>query len=211
VDVLLAILTIVAWPVVGLVLGIVGILILKKPLIRAVDRVKKIGPTELSTEQVIQESAKDLRPTPSDEALKVFDNRLLVAREDAVRKDLDGRGISTSIERERVLLRHFSAISVCFQFERTYNQIWGSQIAALQLLNTRGDHGCEQSELLAFYSDAKNIFQHLYANYPFESWLKFMESFALIKVASDKISITLEGREFLKYLLDQSYFFQKPG
>ena len=63
---LLAILPILAWPLVGLVLGIVGILILKKPLIRAVDRVKKIGPTELSTEQVIQESAKDLRPTPSD-------------------------------------------------------------------------------------------------------------------------------------------------
>ena len=132
-------------------------------------------------------------------------------REEAVRKDLDGRKILTSIERDRILIRHFSAITLGYQFERTYNQIWGSQIAALQFLNTRGDHGCERSEMLVFYSEGKNGFPLLYGNYPFENWFKFMESFTLITIAGDKISITLEGREFLKYLLDQPYSFQKPG
>lgn len=208
---LLAILPIIAWPAVAIILGIVAILILKKSLRGAVDRVRKIGPAELSTGPIIQESAKDLRPTPSDEALKVFDNRLLMAREDTVRKDLDKRGISSSSERERVLIRHYSGLQLGFQFERTYNRIWGSQIAALQFLNVRGEHGCERSELLPFYSQAKEAFPTFYINYPFDSWCNFLLSFSLMKVIGTKTFITLEGREFLKYLLDLTYSFHKPA
>ncbi len=196
---------------VGLILGILVLVFLIKPLIRLVDRVKKIGIADLSTEPVVQESAKNLRPTPSDEALKIFDNQLLLSREDAVRKDLDSRGLSAQSERERVLIRYYSALTFCLQFERIYNGIWGSQVAALQFLNTRGDHGCERSDLLAFYSQAKEAFPTFYGEYSFDSWCKFLESFSLIKVEGTKTSLTLEGREFLKYLLDQAYSFHKLG
>ena len=210
-DSLLAILPILAWPLVILILGIVAILTLKQSLRGAVDRAKKmkIGPAELSTEPIFQESAKNIRPTSSDEAMKIFDNQLLVSRDEVIKKDLDAR--TTPNDRERVLIRHFSALTFAYQFEKIYNQIWGSQIAAVHFLNTRGDHGCEKSELLPFYSEGRKAFPQMYRTYPFESWSNFLESFSLMKVADNRTSITAEGREFLKYILDQHYSFQKSG
>ena len=50
-----------------------------------------------------------------------------------------------------------------------------------------------------------------YANYSFEQWLVYMESQMLVTRKDDKVYITLDGREFLKYLIHQGYTLYKYG
>ena len=52
----------------------------------------------------------------------------------------------------------------------------------------------------------------MYANYNFKQWLAYMESQRLLSIGMDeKIRITLDGREFLKYLIHQGYTLYKYG
>jgi len=200
------------WPAVVLILGIIALIFLRKPLVRFFDRAveMKFGSAAVTAAQAPQESSKDIKAAPSDELLKAFDNALLIKNEDIIRKEFETRKITAQSDRERILIRYLSATALSLQFEKIYNSIWGSQISALQLLNTRGA-GYSEEEVHAFYKSGKSNFPKMYEIYSFEQWLQFLESFSLIKRDGKSFVLTLEGREFLKYLIDQGHTFQKLG
>lgn len=54
----------------------------------------------------------------------------------------------------------------------------------------------------AFYDAAVEANPHGYANYPFSHWLSFLKSWTLVREDGTALSITVRGREFLKYLVD---------
>ena len=75
-----------AWPVVVLILGIIVILVFKKPLERLIDRTQKVGKGGLEAGSAIQIAPDQQRPSRGDELLRQFDNALLVKREVDIRK-----------------------------------------------------------------------------------------------------------------------------
>ena len=75
-----------AWPVVVLILGIIVILVFKKPLERLIDRTQKVGKGGLEAGSAIQTAPDQQRPSRVDELLRQFDNALLVKREVDIRK-----------------------------------------------------------------------------------------------------------------------------
>ena len=104
-----------------------------------------------------------------------------------------------------------AAASIVQEFERIYSIVWGSQLGALQFLNSAGVDGTETLSLQAWYDQAAAQYVDTYTNYTFEQWLGFLQSQQLIVRANDQVGITLEGREFLKYVLHQGYRMYKPG
>ena len=65
--------------------------------------------------------------------------------------------------------------------------------------------------LKPYYDLAKGQAPELYENYSFEQWLTFMENHRLVGRKESKVAITLVGREFLKYLVNQGFSLYKAG
>jgi len=97
-------------------------------------------------------------------------------------------------DRERFLTRGMTATLVMGFFEITWWLMFGSQIRALERLN-KGVASIQ--ELRPFYE--QSLPQH--PQYPFESWLIFLTSRILIRQDGNNVSITVRGREFLTWLV----------
>jgi hypothetical protein len=61
-----------------------------------------------------------------------------------------------------------------------------------RFLNAR-DEGAQISELTPFYEAAKMIYPLWYRNYPFEGWIRFLESSKLILLRESRFFITIAG------------------
>ena len=197
------------WPIAGIVIAVIAMLLFRKPLERFLDRAKKIGTTGISTAIGAQDTAKsEVGPSAADEFARLFDNQLLVQREDCIRTDLVRIVGADQIQKEKFLLRMIAVLTIVQQFETTYRTIYGSQLNALEMTNaTPGGVPLEIFE--ALYNQAAARDKELYANYSFEQWLKYIEGQLLSIRKDDKIHITLTGREFLKYIMHQGYTLYK--
>lgn len=203
-----ALFEILVWPLVVVILG----LIFKKSIERLIDRTTKVSKSGLVAANKPQEAVESPKASNVNEFLKkTFDNALLVELEDILKKQVDALNPTSHEERERLLMKLLASILILSIFDSTYYLIYGSQITALQHLNNfRGDN-IPTTELKLFYDAAKNVDPQFYRNYSFDSWLKFLESSLLIKYEGKNVAITIRGKEFLKYLVDQGYTFLKKG
>ncbi len=204
-------LSIIAWPVVALLLGLVAIFVFRAPLSRFLDRAQEIGKTGIRASSSKQISDTAHNGPKADELLKSFDNVLLRNRETLILNHLSNSKIEEAAERERVLVRFLAGVGIALYFERTYAAIWGSQIAALQFLNEAGEGGIDPELLRPWYDQAAAQNLELYANYQFDRWLGFLETSLLVTKAQGRVIITLEGREFLKFIVHQGYTRFKQG
>ncbi|HZD70287.1 MAG TPA: hypothetical protein VFA45_15735, partial [Actinomycetes bacterium] len=85
------------------------------------------------------------------------------------------------------------------------------QISALQFLNSTGEIGIDPELLRPWFEQAAAREPEAYAGDTLDRWLGFLENYSLIGRAGPNIVITLEGREFLKYLIQQGYTLHKRG
>jgi hypothetical protein len=197
-----------AWPGVVLVLGIICVLLFKRPIERFLDRAKSIGPAGLQAHDATVQ-VRQSTPHISD-LLKQFDSPILVNLEANARKNLDDLNLSAD-DRERLLLRHLAQAWMIQAFERVYRTIWGSQLLILEMLNAKGDAGQSTEWARAFFEEGATKEPEMYKDYPFEDWLNYVVGAQMISREVDRIRITIDGREFLKYVISQGYSVVKIG
>lgn len=199
-----------AWPVAVVVLGLAAMLIFRRPLARFLERAEEMGPKGIRAgSPSAQAVGTAVQPSPADELLRSFDNALLVQRETYIRTELLRLNITDMTERERVLIRLLAAVAILSGFERAYSLIWGSQLGVLQFLNSAGAVAADVLE--PWYNLSATMNPDFYRNYTFDQWLGFLQASLLVTRAGETVSITLEGREFLKYLIHQGYSLSKQG
>lgn len=195
------------WPIAVIIIA----WLFRRPLVRFLDRVRNIKTTGVEVAAGEQDTAKtELGPSVADEFARLFDNQLLIEREDTIRTELARIVGADETQKEKFLIRVIAAQAIRQQFEATYQSIWGSQLTALQIANTTLD-GVQLRTFETLYNQAVSQYKDLYTNYSFERWLAFMESQILSLRKDDKIYITLTGREFLKYIIHQGYTLYKHG
>lgn len=120
---------------------------------------------------------------------RLFDNQLLKDAKD-------------SAERE-TLLKSIGALGfTLWQFEAIDAQIWGSQVAMLEYLNSRATGELASTLQGLFYEPAKTHFADAYRNYAFDAYLRFLENFSLIAVAPTAVTLTDIGRDYLAWRLN---------
>jgi hypothetical protein len=134
------------------------------------------------------------------EFLRSFDNPMLLEGEQRILADLRQRRIEAPADREKALIRSLAATSTLLHFERIHKTIWAGQLTCLRALNTRID-GLAPEEIRPLYETAKAEYPGLYENYPFEAWMGFLERHGLLRHQNARAFITVEGREFLKFLV----------
>ncbi len=104
-------------------------------------------------------------------------------------------------ERETYLYRGLTVAFIYFQLEVTWWNIFGSQIKALQELNN-GQKTREQ--LFPLYVEAAQAWPNQYDSYSFDKWLGYLRSQILLRDDNDLLGITIKGKDFLRYLVDDS-------
>jgi len=158
-----------------------------------------------------QENALPGQQSAVDKLMGDFDNPLLRHREDQIRKSLVDSKITDQNEREKVLVRHLAVSQIARSFDRVYWLIFGSQIRALMHLNTHAMDRLQDGVMKNLYDQAAAKYSDFYATYAFEQWIEFLEREGLLEKNDGNVRITLVGREYLKYLVAQSYLLEKQG
>lgn len=205
-----------SWPVVALIFGVICIIAFYKPITRLLDRANKIGPqgvealsTAAQEKSSTREQTVEVISSQAEELLRLFDSKLLLEGEAAIRADLAKRNITSPGDRERALVRLLAGSAMFGIFERTYNLIFGSQIRVLQAIN---GGPLPKRDIEPFYAAAKSASPSVYSNYAFDQWLNFMISQKLIGVIDgNAVAITVRGREFLKYVIQEALPLNKHG
>jgi len=205
------ILTLASWPIAVVVVCFLGMIIFRQPITRLIDRTRRVTKTGLEADAPPQDGKSDFKPSAPEELQRLFDHSLLVPQETEIRAELERLALREQPKRETFLIQILAVASIILQFERTYFSIWGSQLAILQFLNPLGEIGATVESLKPYYDLAKGQAPELYENYSFEQWLTFMENHRLVGRKESKVAITLVGREFLKYLVNQGFSLYKAG
>ena len=104
-------------------------------------------------------------------------------------------------ERERYLYRGLTVAYVYSQFERLWYLIYGSQIKLLQQLNHAD---LKRQDAFFFYTDAAVAYPNEYVAYSFDQWIGFLRANNVIREDGDLVRITVRGRDFLKYMIDEA-------
>lgn len=200
----------VVWPVAAIIIAYV----FKADVHGLIPRLRRAGPTGVEFDPADAQKTSTVEITTTEPGkLKEFPGMMrtpAIARVErqlyaglAARKDVKPE------EREALLVRLLAQSQLEAAFERIYNLIFGSQIAGLRELNTRGR--VTGNEAREFFKGVKSRFADFYKGYSFEAWLGFLVSNGLVVRDQDILQITDLGRDFLIYLTGRRLPENKPG
>ena len=99
----------------------------------------------------------------------------------------------------------FRVLSVCDAFEPDYAVLWETQVPALRFIAAAGTKGVGRNQLYAFYRHAAACFPELYEGTGYQQWLDFLQEAELIKLVAlreNRIAITPQGVQFLRYRVE---------
>ncbi len=175
---------------------------------RTFDRLKKAGPAEFDPVPRSQsEATVEIDQAGSSVAIAAAVPDSLPARYEA--KVTTELARANPPDREAYLVRMLAIAQIAWVFEANNFGILGSQIQFLQTLNTGP---VPVSKVREFYDQAAIDFPDYYKIYPFEGWLNWLVSTAHFADQQDEmLSITEDGREFLRYLISRGYSFSRFG
>jgi hypothetical protein len=203
------------YPAVILVVSVISIWIFREALRDLIKRIYSIGtkgvrakPSENQQLAVTVEQNSGASVELTNELSSQVDPSLLDLRANSIYAELESRGVRPE-DRDTTLVRLLSASLIREHWERTYALIFGSQIRLLQSINeTFG--GLEEEEADAAYHVAAEQYPEVYAQFPFENWIRFIEGSSLVTREDGRLLITPLGKGFLKHLIAQSLTFNRP-
>ncbi len=188
-----------AWPLAVTVIFGIFFIIFRRSIAGLLGRTSEIGRKGLKTIPEQSQKLADTSKTSSEELMKAFDSPILKKQEIIIHKDLETRGVTTSNDKVKVLIRHLAASQLFYGFELVDNVIWGSQIYILENLNGKRQ-GVLKEELKIFYDEAEKNWPLAFSVYPYDAYLGFLNNLGVITEENEYLLITSFGVEFLGYL-----------
>ena len=198
-----------AWPGAVTIIVCFAMLLFRKSIRSFLARTYKIRTSGFEVAAGAQDTSKsEVGPSVANDLARQHDDPLLVEREDSIRTEL-GLGADHT-QKETKLLGIIAAHSIALQFEKTYQNIFGSQLNALVIINA-APGGVQFGDIEDLYNQAAAQHKAFYETYNGEQWLAYMERESLSIRKDDRIHITLEGTAFLKYIIHRGYTLYKFG
>ncbi|MFQ6674594.1 MAG: hypothetical protein ACE5GH_07415 [Fidelibacterota bacterium] len=192
-----------SWPFWLAVVAVAFFFLFRPHIIDVLRRVKGIGRGGITVAPHEQKTPATGDPrTAADELLARLQNQYVRSQEELIKKELADRGLQENMpETTEVLIRYTASALITAIFERTYSSIYGSQVNILNYLNSRTE--ASDSEIMPFYQAAVNSYPIPYAAYPFDQYMRYLIGQELVVQQANSYSITLKGRTFLLYLVNE--------
>jgi hypothetical protein len=167
-----------AWPALFLIAGIYY----RKEISAAFNRIKELGPGGIKLDgapatQSVVPPANQARDIIADIKQFVSADQLDpgVAQ---LRSELEKRAGQDKDQKIEILLHALASTNVQLVHERNYNQIFGSQIVALNQMNQIG--GSDEQALKDIYNNAVARWPESYKHFTFEDWKAFLLKSGLV-------------------------------
>jgi competence protein ComGC len=218
---------IITYPVALLIISILSMLVFRKKLGNLIDRSHKIGPAGLEAvagvvpqqiaQEVQQSDAVVALPPKSgsfeeyQQAVGPYRFSIAAAKSDEFRKEVDVAAYTP--DQLRAMMVDLAGIVMAIvEFETIYTLIFGSQIFALENLNTVFLVGRYASELRPVYDTAAAQGPEFYKDFSFDNWLGFLVTRNLVTLDHNGIvKLSINGRDFLRWLVLAGKSNVKPG
>ncbi len=203
-----------AWPVVGLILGLCTLAMIREPIKGFLSKMRSInagGVTmEAPPEAQRNESEKSNQEAVHQLLLGVSETPAMVDLDAKIRQDLLGRGLQVDGDVPKVLIRYLASAGLLLQFEQVHALILGSQISLLKKLNAVRGVGRPFAFVTAHIDEAKS------QNPPIQEWtykqyLDFLIGRNLVRHNEDSAFITDFGIEYLTWIVRMGRNEDKPN
>ena len=200
------------WPSVALLLGIVAIVVLRKPLGRLLDRITHIDKIGIkAASQEIAAATKDAeKPFAVRDVMELGYNEVIKDHERMIQEAIAKIRFSTPEEREALLLRALARSQVYAQFHRISMLMFGSQLGIVVQASSQ-PAGISEDLVKKTYEDAKKGDSLFHESTSYESYKGFLLNTKLLCWEGDRLKITIFGKEFLKFLVDNALTHQRRG
>ncbi len=192
------------WPAPAVILiwlGTIFLIIFQKDISGLLARVKQISKGGIETFSPEPQQARERKSSSAEKLMRAFDNTSLRQQEERIKEDLEKENLSDQQEKIDVLIRHFAATQLAYNFEYINSLIWGSQIEIMRYLNP-SIIGKTAEGLRPFYTRVAAMYPTLVTRYPFENYLNFLVSNNLIVQQGERYFITTLGLDFLGFLVN---------
>ena len=190
-----------AWPLAMVVLGMVFMWLFRDQIGRFIDRTKSVSKEGVRAYDESQLSAK--KPGALTEFFESYHSSLLLEVESAIEKDFRDQGLTDPTDVRKALVKRLAGAVIWGQFEALQSSIFASQIEALMLLNGV-PQPIPKTDLEAFiYDKAATNFPEWHENRTFDQWFEFLRAQVLVVEAEAGVNISVRGREFLKWRIEQ--------
>jgi hypothetical protein len=174
----------------------------------AIDRLKKVGPLELTSGPQSQQPV-NLPAESLPKILHPLETPVLTAQEEAIRKDVEKLFPNDLSGRVNSLVTHLAATQMALAFEMINKLIWGSQLELLLHVNSL-HNGAAVDELKRFYDKAAAAHQDGLKEYPFENYVGFLINSRLLVRTNGRVLITPFAKEFLAHLARTGATYPRP-
>ena len=129
---------------------------------------------------------------------------IVKTQEEIIEKDLTSRNIPFESDTEKLLIHSLAVSQVHSWFEKTYNNIFGSQIRLLKVLS-ENKGGLVVKKVREFYDKAKEAGAPSLETWTLEQYLSFLRNSGLINQIDDNFQISERGRDFLSLISAFNY------
>jgi hypothetical protein len=199
-----------AWPIVALILGIVFLVMFRRNIGGSIDKLQKIERLGVSMGTGQTQTAPENRSSGFQEMMDPLNSPLLLQQEKIIRDGLKSKGITNEQEIIQILTRALAKASFGLRWEQAERFIFGSQLGVLVAMNANA-LGLTIQQAKEFYDAATRQFPATYKNYRFEQWLQYLEGYQLISKGGNGYQITIEGKEFMAWLIYIGRTHQRPN
>lgn len=200
---------IVNWPVATTILGGLAIFAFRPALSRLVDRLQSASKDGIKFDRP-QSSSPPQIPLTFIELMNLPLSPSAALREQEITDQLHQWQIQEPSQQAAALARALARTYVNFEFSVIANTVFGSQVLILEHL-TSEPQGLAIADANDVYALAQSQSPELHAERTAEEWINYMIVRRLITAAEDSIAITQYGRDFLKFLIDESLTFPRYG
>lgn len=199
-----------AWPAVVLILGLIALFMFKRNIAGRIDKIHKIDRIGMQIGSEQAQSLPEAKGSSFQELMDLASSPLLRERENNIRDALKARGIANEQESIKVLMRALASSQLALQWEQIEKGIFGSQVAILVEMNTR-HAGLPVDVLRKVYDEMAKKYPSTYEGYAFDQYVSYLETNRLMTKGGDGYQVTLEGKEFMVWLVQTGRTHQRPN
>jgi hypothetical protein len=199
-----------AWPAVVLILGLIALFMFKRNIAGRIDKIHKIDRIGMQIGSEQAQSLPEAKGSSFQELMDLASSPLLRERENNIRDALKARGISNEQESIKVLIRALASSQLTLQWEQIERGIFGSQVVILVEMNTK-HAGLPVDVLRKVYDEMAKKYPSTYDGYTFDQYVGYLETNRLMTKGGDGYQVTLEGKEFMVWLVQSGRTYQRPN
>src|SRR5690554_3591935 len=217
IELILDFLSSLAWPIVAITV----LMILKEPLKKLIGNIKKIGyggagiETNYAKNQENETTLLERLGDGNDEsyldnALAKFSEYTLNRADEIIEQETQISSVEGLQNQYDRIYKYSKLLVLIKNFEKMYDSMYGSQIRFLQRLNHTTTESKE--DLMLYYNNAKETYPNVYRDYSYKAYLNFLYANGLIidEDGTENISISVIGKDYLRYLLEANLSLEKP-